>query len=97
MQQRCARKWWQFRNIQEEAGEHVFQIENWPDRLRLLGTELRACLQRITASGLDALELALRANGIGPGDEVITAANTFIATVLAVLAAGARPVLAEST
>jgi dTDP-4-amino-4,6-dideoxygalactose transaminase len=46
-------------------------------------------------SGLDALELALRAYEVGPGDEVITAANTYIATALAVLAVGARPVLVE--
>jgi dTDP-4-amino-4,6-dideoxygalactose transaminase len=46
-------------------------------------------------SGFSALELALRAAGIGPGDEVITQANTFIATVSAVLAVGAHPVLTD--
>lgn len=46
-------------------------------------------------SGLDALELVLRAWEIGPGDEVITAANTYIATTLAIMAVGARPVLVD--
>ena len=47
------------------------------------------------ASGLDALQLALRAVGVGAGDEVITAANTFIASALAITHAGATPVLAD--
>ena len=46
-------------------------------------------------SGTSALELVLRAFGIGSGDEVITAANTFIATALAISYTGARPVLVE--
>jgi dTDP-4-amino-4,6-dideoxygalactose transaminase len=46
-------------------------------------------------TGLSAIELALRAFEIGPGDEVITPANTFIATVLAILAVGATPVFAD--
>src|SRR5690606_35143600 len=47
------------------------------------------------ASGTDALEMALRAVGVGPGDEVIVPANTFIASALAVSRIGARVVLAD--
>src|SRR5512139_667829 len=46
-------------------------------------------------NGLEALHLILRAYGIGPGDEVIVAANTYIATWLAVSYAGATPVPVE--
>ena len=46
-------------------------------------------------SGYSALELIVRAYGIGPGDEVITAANTFIATTLAISNTGATPVLVD--
>lgn len=47
------------------------------------------------ASGTDALEIALRACGVGPGDEVIVPTNSFVASALAVLHAGAIPVLVD--
>jgi dTDP-4-amino-4,6-dideoxygalactose transaminase len=46
-------------------------------------------------SGTDALVLALRAAGVGPGDEVLTVSNTFIATVEAIYLVGATPVLVD--
>ncbi len=47
------------------------------------------------ANGTDALTVALRAYGVGPGDEVVTVANTFIATGEAILLNGARPVFVD--
>lgn len=47
------------------------------------------------ANGTDAIEMVMRALGIGPGSEVIVPANTFIATALGVVRAGARPVLVD--
>jgi dTDP-4-amino-4,6-dideoxygalactose transaminase len=55
--------------------------------------ETRHCVG--VASGLSAIELALRAAGVGPGDEVIVPAYTWIATWLAVTRTGARPVGVE--
>ncbi len=46
-------------------------------------------------SGYDALHMSLRAVGIGPGDEVIVPAHTFVATCSAVVNAGAAPVLVD--
>lgn len=46
-------------------------------------------------NGTDALELALRAAGVGPGDECVLPANTFVATAEAVHRAGATPLLVD--
>lgn len=47
------------------------------------------------ANGTDAIELALRASGIGAGDEVITVSHTAVATICAIERAGARPILVD--
>jgi dTDP-4-amino-4,6-dideoxygalactose transaminase len=72
----------------------------------ILGRELAAFEQEFAAylgsphvigvaSGTDALHLALRICGIGPGDAVITVPHTAVATVAAIELAGARPVLVD--
>lgn len=72
----------------------------------ILGHEVRAFEAEFAAycgaagcvavnSGTDALHLALRACGVGPGDEVITVAHTAVATVAAIRMAGATPVLVD--
>lgn len=74
--------------------------------LWILGPELRAFEAEFAAlcqsrhalgvgNGLDAITLALRALNIGPGDQVVVPAHTFVATWLAVLAVGATPVACE--
>ena len=58
-----------------------------------LFSQTRHCVG--VANGTDAIEIALRALGVGAGDECILPANTFIATAEAVSRAGARPVLVD--
>ena len=70
-------------------GDEVSRFESWMSR-RCGGASAIA-----VNSGTDALQIALRAIGIGAGDEVITCANSFIATVGAIVAVGAQPVLAD--
>lgn len=73
----------------------------------ILGNELKEFEEEFAAfegvkycvgvnSGLDALVLAIKAIGLGHGDEVIVQTNTFIATVLAITESGATPVFAEA-
>jgi len=72
-----------FLGPQSQAFEHEFA--------RYCGCRYGVAL----STGTDALALALRACKIGPGDEVITVANTFIATVEAIALVGATPVFVD--
>jgi dTDP-4-amino-4,6-dideoxygalactose transaminase len=56
-------------------------------------SELAHCIG--VANGTDALELALRALGVGAGDEVVVPANTFVASLMAIVRCGAVPVLVD--
>jgi dTDP-4-amino-4,6-dideoxygalactose transaminase len=93
-----------YRELQAELDEAVHRVlaSGW----YLLGKELeafeaeyaRATEARFAvgvANGLEALVLALRAVGVGAGDEVVVPANTYIATWLAVSYVGATPVPVE--
>src|ERR1700692_925606 len=58
--------------------------------------EFAGCKHAIAlANGTVALETALKALGVNPGDEVITTSRTFIASASCVVAAGARPIIAD--
>lgn len=70
-------------------GKEVTRLEG--DLARLVGTKYAVGC----ASGTDAIFLILKALGIGPADEVITQANTFIATVLPAIHLGARVKLVD--
>ena len=97
-----------FRDFPEGITREVEQalVRAAGSRQYILGEEVEAFEQELaaalgtgaaigTGNGYDALVIALKAAGIGPGDEVIAPANTFIATVNAVVQTGAIPVLAE--
>lgn len=70
------------------------QLRSFEENLaRFVGTKYAVGLN----SGYDALHLSLRAADIGPGDEVIVPAHTFVATCSAVVNVGATPVLVDVT
>lgn len=71
------------------GGEFVSEFEN--EFKSYTGSEF--CVG--VANGTDAIEIGLKAIGVGPNDEVILPANTFVATCSAVVACGARPVLCD--
>lgn len=74
---------WYIEGVEDEAFERTFA--DYCDSKYCVGV----------GNGLDALMLALKALGIGEGDEVIVPSNTYIATALAVTYVGARPVFVE--
>ena len=94
----------QYRTIQHEVMAAIEQV--LADMQLFLGPQTQAFEQEFAhycgcrygiglSNGTDALALSLRACKIGPGDEVITAANTFIATVEAIAMVGATPVFVD--
>jgi dTDP-4-amino-4,6-dideoxygalactose transaminase len=62
---------------------------------RAFSEYIGGCETVAVGSGTEALHLALRACDVGPGDEVITVANSFIATALGISYVGARPVFVD--
>jgi dTDP-4-amino-4,6-dideoxygalactose transaminase len=94
----------QHRAIRDEVQAAFDEVMSRMDFV--LGTNLRAfeaeyaayCQSKYAigvANGTDALFLALRACGVGPGDEVITVSHSFIATVEAIIMLGATPVYVD--
>jgi dTDP-4-amino-4,6-dideoxygalactose transaminase len=94
----------QYESIREEIDPAVLRVLGSGSFVQ--GGEVRHFEQEFAAysgaahavavnSGTSALHLALLAAGVGPGDEVITVAHTFVATVAAILYAGAVPVLVD--
>jgi dTDP-4-amino-4,6-dideoxygalactose transaminase len=100
-----------FLDLRRQGARHREEIEGALERVvasgrYVLGEEVEAfeeefaaaCGVRLAvgvASGTDAITIALQALGVGPGDEVITAANTCVPTIAGIEGAGAVPVLAD--
>ena len=70
-------------------GKELFKFEK--NFAKLIGTKYAVGVN----SGTDAIKLSLKVLGVGKGDEIITAANTFVATVGAITEIGAKPVFID--
>lgn len=100
----CANPLAQYQSHKEEIFEAVKRVLEGGNYI--LGPEVKAFEQSFAAycgtdyavgvnSGTDALILALRALNVGAGDEVITVSHTAVATIAAIIASGATPVLVD--
>ena len=100
----CANPSAQFQSYRKEIEEAALKVMR--SNTYILGKEVLALEEEFAsyisakyaigvANGTDAIEIALRALEIGPGDEVITVSHTAVATVAAIEATGARPVLVD--
>ena len=100
----CANPAAQFHSYQQEIEAAVLKVMR--SNRYILGAEVETLEREFAdyigtevaigvANGTDALELAIRALDIGPGDEVITVSHTAVATVAAIEATGATPVLID--
>ena len=100
----CANPAAQFHSYQDEIEAAVLKVLR--GNRYILGEEVEALESEFAdyigvhsaigvANGTDALEIAIRALDIGPGDEIITVSHTAVATVAAIEAAGAIPVLVD--
>ena len=94
----------QYEQIKEEIGAAIAEV--LPTGRYVMGAQLTAFEAEFAAyhqasfcagisNGTEALHLALLACGVGPGDEVITVPNTYVATVFAISYTGATPVFVD--
>lgn len=99
---------WDYLNEYEEQRDEILKIVDsvFSSGRLILGTEVAGFEQAFASycgvdfgvgvnSGTDALFLALKAIGIGPGDDVITVSNTAVPTIAAICSTGAMPVFVD--